>query len=389
VAAYGCDLLIQRPAPRHARYRQNTALYPQKITSLLTHFLPEKAANQTGNHYPFRALGRLFTVITSTPHSQAGAIPGHTNTALPHRQEDFHGQPDGPLPASRNQNPTSKYAAADSLPQNHTGAETYPPVQDAKRDQQSYPPETRKGRRNADRTYHLDRDDEAVLSVPATATRHEARPNDGLLASEALTDQFDSMNIRSNVLGRNRSYQTTRHSSAPNASTEKAREDAWFSSRHASVPREFPQSAGNDSTNLSTRHEILRRTTPESNTSIRDEHRQSRERPRVAHLQDDNEDDDDETSSFESARDLRRSLPSQQSEYSQFNDQSQRQPKRQAVEGSTVQPHTISSHGRRPSINQRPGLQIINEDRELKVMKTMESNRGKVEVLDHRELSSS
>jgi hypothetical protein len=327
-------------------------------------------------------------VITSTSHSQVGVIPGHTNAALPHRQEDFHGQPGGPLPASRNQNPTSKYAAADSLPQNPTGAETYPPVQDAKRDQQSYPPGTQKIRRNADRIYYLDRDDEVILSVPATATRHDARPNHGLPASEALTDRFDSMNIQSNVPGLGGSYQTTRHSSALSASAEKAREDAWISSRHASVPWEFPQSAGNDLTNLSTRHGILPHTLLEANIGMRDERRQPRERPRVTYPQDDNEDDYGETSSFKLAQDLRRHLP-QQSDYSQSNDQSQRQPTYQVAEDSTIQPYTSTNHGRRLSMNQRLDLQIINEDTELRTTKTAESNRGRDKVLSRREFPSS
>jgi hypothetical protein len=327
-------------------------------------------------------------VITSTSHSQTKTIPEHTNAAPPHRQEDFDGQPGGPLPASRNQNPTSKYAAADSLPPNPTGAETYPPVQDAKRDQQSYPPGTQKVRRNADRTYHPDRDDKAILSVPGTATRHDARPNHGLPASEALTDRFDSINIQSNVPGLGGSYQTTRHSSALSASAEKAREDAWISSRHASVPRELPQSAGNDSTNLSTRHEIPRHISPEANVGRRDERRQPRERPRVTYPQDDNEDDYGERSSFKLTQDPRRHLP-QQSDYSQSNSQSQSQPTYQVAEDSTIQPYTSTNHGRRLSMNQRLDLQIINEDTELRTTKTAESNRGKDKVLSRREFPSS
>ena len=384
VATYGCDLLIQRPAPRRARFRQDTALTPQKITSLLTHFSPKKATNQTGNHYPFGALGRLFTVITSTSHSQARPIQGNTNVAWRHRQEDFHGQPDGPLPASRNQNPPSKYAAADSLPRNPTGAETHPPVQDTKRDQQSYPPGTQRVRRSADRIYYLDRDDKVIHSVLVTATRHEARPNHGSPATEALTDQFGSMNIQSNISGQGGSYQTIRHSNALSASTEKAREDAWVSSRHASAPRELPQSAGDNSTNLYARHETPRRTSPEANIGMRDERRQSRERPHVTYPQDDNEDDYGETSSLKSAQDQRRPLPPQQPEYGQYNDQSQRQPKRQVMEDSTVQSHTITNHGRRSSTSQWPDLPIINEGRELRMTRTAESNRSRDEVLDRR-----
>ena len=311
-------------------------------------------------------------MITSTSHSQARILQGHTNTAL---REDSHGQPDGPLPASRNQNTAGRHAAADPLPRNLAGAETHLSIPDAKRDQQSYPPETGKVRKNADRKYYQDRHDKLTPGVLTTTTHREAGPNHGSPATETLKDQFGSMNIQNNVSGQGGSHQTIRNSSVLSASTEKARGDALFSSRYANISREVPQLARNDSMNLSTRHETPRR--------------QSRERPRVTYPQGDNEDGDDETSSFESTQGLRRSLPSQQSEYSQSNDQSQRQPERQAVEGSTVQPHTISSHGRRPSTNQRPGLQIINEGKELKVMKTMESNRGKVEVLDHRELSSS
>jgi hypothetical protein len=226
---------------------------------------PEKATRKIGNHYPFGALGRLFTVITSTSHSQARTIQGHTNTGLRHFQEDFHVQLDGPLPTSRNQNPISKHAAADSLPQNPTGAGTHPPVQNTQRDQQNYPPGTRKIRRDADRIYYLDRDDKVILSVLTTATRHEARPNHGSPATGALIDHFDST-IQSNVSGQGGSYQTTKHSSTVSTSTEKAREDASFSSRYVSIPRELPQSAGNDSTNLSTCHEIPRRTSPPFNT---------------------------------------------------------------------------------------------------------------------------
>src|SRR5437764_15444038 len=99
------------------------ALTPPRIASIFTHSFPEKAASQTGNHYPFRVLGRLFIVITSTPHSQATTVQRYTNTALQHRQEDLYDEPGRLPPASQNPNPTGKHAAADSLPRNLAGAE--------------------------------------------------------------------------------------------------------------------------------------------------------------------------------------------------------------------------------------------------------------------------
>jgi hypothetical protein len=323
-------------------------------------------------------------VITSTPHSQAGTIQRHTNTALQHRQEDLYDESGRLPPASRNHNPTGKPAAADSLSRNLAGAETYLPVQDTKIDQQNYPPGTKKIRKNADRIYYLDRHDQVILSVSATATRHEARPNHGSSATEALTDRLDSMNVRSNVSGQGGSDQTTRRSSALGASTEKASGDAWVSSRHVNDPREVSLSASNDSTSLPIRPEIPRRTSPEAGISRRDERRRSREGPRATYSQDDDADDYGETSIFKSAQDSRSPLPPQQPEYSRYSDQSQHQQKRTAGNDSTAQRRPISIHARRPSGNQRPGLQMINEGKELKTTTIRESNRGNVEVMDSR-----
>lgn len=278
-------------------------------------------------------------VITSTPHSQASTVQRPDNTALQHRQEDLFDEP-GKLPsASQNHNPAGKHAAADSLPRNLAGAETHLPVQDTKNDQQNCPPGTKKVRRSADRIYYLDRHDQVILSIPATPTRHEPRPNYGLSATEALTDRLDSMNVRSNVSGQGGSDRTTRHSSAPGASSEKA---------------------------------------------FGDERRQSREGPRVTYSQDDNEDDYGKTSFSKSARDSWSPLPPQQSEHSRSNDQSQHQQKRTAGNDSTAQRCPTNTQTRRPSGNQKPSLQMINEGRELKVTTIKEINRGNVEVMDSR-----
>jgi hypothetical protein len=328
-------------------------------------------------------------VITSTPHSQASTVQWHTNTTLQHRQEDLYDEPGRPTPASRNHNPTREHAAADSLPRNLAGAGTYLPVQDTKNDQQNYPPGTKKIRKTADRTYYLDQHDQLICSVPATAARHEARPNHRSSTTEALISQFDSMNVQSNVSGQGGSHRTTRHSSTLGDSTEKARGDARILSRHVSDPREVWESADHDSTNPSTRPGIPRRASPEAGIGMRDEHRQSRERPRINYPQGDNEDGNGETSSLKSAQDPRRHLPPQQSEYSQHNNQSQRQPKPMAGEDSTAQPHTSTTHVRRSSLNQQHDLQIINEGSELRMTKTAESNRGKDKVMDRRGFSSS
>jgi hypothetical protein len=281
--------------------------------------------------------------------------------------------------------PTDEYAATDSLPRNLADAETHLPVQDAKRDQQSYPPGTWRVRKSANRIYYLDRHDQ-LISVSVTTTRHEARPNYGSPVTDALTDQFDSMNIRSNVSEQGEPHRTIRSLSTPSAPPEKACGDALLSSRHASDSWRVSQSPGDDSTNLY--HGIPRRASPDADSGMRDERCQPRERPRVAYPQDDNEDDYGKTSPFKSAQDSRRSLPPQQPEYSQSSGQSQRQPKSQVVEDPTVQSHTVINHGRRLSTNQWPSLQVINEGKELRMTKTVECNRGKVEVLDHREFSS-
>jgi len=332
-------------------------------------------------------LGRLLILITSTPHSQASTVQRHTNTASQHRQEDLYDEPGRLPPASRNHDPIGKHTAADSLPRNLAGAETRLPVQDTKKDQQNYPPGTKRIRKSADRIYYLDRHDQVILSVPATATRHEERPNHGSSAIEALTDRLDSMNVRSNVSGQGGSDWTTRYSSAPGASTEKARGDAWVSSRHVNDPREVSLLASNDSTSLSIRPGIPQRASPDAGVGRRDEQLQSRERPRVTYSQDDNEDDNGETPFFQSAQDSRSPLPSQQSEYSRSNDQSQHQQKRPAGNDSTAQRRPISIHPRRPSGNQKPDLEMINEGRELKMTKITEINRGKAEVMDSRVFS--
>ena len=317
-------------------------------------------------------------VITSTPHSQASTVQRYPNTALQHRQEDLYDEPGRLPPARQNPNPTGKYAAADSLPRNFPGAETHLPVQDTKNDQQNYPPGTKKVRRSADRIYYLDGHDQVIRTVPATAARHEPRPNYGSSATEALADRLDSMNVRSNVSGQGGSDRTTRYSSAPGASTEKAFGDARDPSRHVNDPREVSLSASNDSTSL----EIPRRASPEAGIGRRDERRQSREGPRVTYSQDDNEDDYGKTSFSKSAQDSRSPLPPQQSEYSRSSDQSQHQQKRTAGNDTTAQRRPITFQTRRPSVNQKPGLQIINEGRKMTTI--TESNRGNAEVMDSR-----
>lgn len=326
----------------------------------------------------------MLILITSTPHSQASTVQRHTNTASQHRQEDLYDEPGRLPPASRNHDPIGKHTAADSLPRNLAGAETRLPVQDTKKDQQNYPPGTKRIRKSADRIYYLDRHDQVILSVPATATRHD---NHGSSAIEALTDRLDSMNVRSNVSGQGGSDRTTRYSSAPGASTEKAFGDARDPSRHVNDPREVSLSASNDSTSLSIRPGIPQRASPDAGVGRRDEQLQSRERPRVTYSQDDNEDDNGETPFFQSAQDSRSPLPSQQSEYSRSNDQSQHQQKRPAGNDSTAQRRPISIHPRRPSGNQKPDLEMINEGRELKMTKITEINRGKAEVMDSRVFS--
>jgi len=326
-------------------------------------------------------------VITSTPHSQASILQRHPNTTLQYRQEDLHDEPGRPPPASRNHNPTGERAAVDSLPRNLAGAETYLPVRDTKNDQQNYRPGTKEVRRTADRIYHPDRHDQPILSIPATAPRHEARPNHGSFATEALTDRLESMNVRSNVSGQGGSDRITRHSSALSASTEKAYGDVWVSSRHVNNPREVSPSASNDSASLSIRHEIPRRASLEVGIGRRDERHQYQEGSRVTYSQDDNEDDYGETSFFKSAQDSRSPLPPQQSEYSRSSDQSQHPQKRTAGNDSTAQRRPNNIHTRRPSGNQKPGLQMINEGRELKMTTITESNRGNAEVMDSRVFS--
>jgi hypothetical protein len=320
-------------------------------------------------------------VVTSTSHSQGSTVQRRTNAALQDPQKDLYDEPDKLPPTSRNHDPTGKYAAADSLPPNLTGVGTHLPVQDTKNDLQNYPPGTKKVRRNADRIYYLDRHDQVILSVPATAARHGARSNHGLSATEALTDRLDSTNVRSDVPGQGGSDRTTRHSSAPGASTERACGDTWVSPRHVNDPREVSLSASNDSTSLSIRPKISRRASPEAGIGRRDERRQSREGPRVTYSQDDNEDDYGKAPYFKPAQDSRSPLPPPQPEYSRSNGQSQ---KRTAGNDSTAQRHPINTHARRPSGNQRPGLQMINEGRELKVTTITEINRGNGEVMDSR-----